>query len=86
MRDNMTLFECITESQTPSRVMNYDSPPAQCNCERSELLICKVHQFGLECIKHCARRQIRIPFRDFFDHFGIVIFGIFFSILYSVIL
>ena len=22
--------------------------------ERSELLICRVHQFGLECIKKCA--------------------------------
>ena len=24
------------------------------NCERSELLICKVHQFGLGCIKNCV--------------------------------
>ena len=23
-------------------------------CERSELLICQVHQFGLGCIKNCA--------------------------------
>ena len=23
-------------------------------CERSELLICRVYQFGLECIKNCA--------------------------------
>ena len=25
------------------------------HCERSELLICKVDQFGLGCIKNCAR-------------------------------
>ena len=35
-------------------------------CERSELLIWQVHQFGLGCIKNCAHRPIRIPFRDFF--------------------
>ena len=39
------------------------------NCERSELLICKVHQFGLGCIKNCAHWPIRIPFRDFFVSF-----------------
>ena len=38
-------------------------------CERSELLICKMHQFGLGCIKNCARLPIRIPFRDFFVSF-----------------
>ena len=26
------------------------------DCERSELLICKVHQFGLGCIEICAAR------------------------------
>ena len=25
------------------------------NCERSDLRICKVHQFGLGCVKNCAR-------------------------------
>ena len=28
---------------------------AEVNCERNELIIFKVHRFGLECIKNCAR-------------------------------
>ena len=41
-------------------------------CERSELLICKVHQFGLGCIKNCASWPFRIG-RMF--HSGIVTDG-----------
>ena len=26
--------------------------------ERSELLICRVHQFGLECVKNCALQGV----------------------------
>ena len=55
-------------------------------CERSELLICKVHQFGLGCIKNCAHcDQSENHFGTSLYHFGVVIFGTS-LILYSVIL
>ena len=55
-------------------------------CERNELLICKVHQFGLGCIKNCAHaNQSEYHFGTSLIHFGVVIFGNF-MILYSVLL
>ena len=53
------------------------------NCERSELLICKVHQFGLGCIKNCARRPIRKPFRDFFYPFRGRYIRYFFNLIFG---
>ena len=55
-------------------------------CERSELLIRKVHQSGLGCIKNCARiDQPEYHFGTSLIHFGVVIFGTS-LILYSVII
>ena len=80
-----------------STTFTAESPPAQGqyssnvvpvinNCKRSELLICKVHQFGIGCIKNGAHSPTRIPFRDFFvsfrrgqiRYFFYLIFGYFF--------
>ena len=45
-------------------------------CERNELLICKVHQFGLGCIKKCVHaNQSEYHFGTSLIHFGVVIFG-----------
>ena len=55
-------------------------------CERNELLICKVHQFGLGCVKNCVHaNQSEYHFRTSLIHFGVVIFGNS-MILYSVLL
>ena len=51
-------------------------------CERNELLICKVHQVGLGCIKNCVHaNQSEYHFGTSLIHFGVVII-----ILYSVLL
>ena len=31
--------------------------------ERNELLICRVHQFGLECVKNCALQGAEFAWR-----------------------
>ena len=55
-------------------------------CERNELLICKVHQFGLGCIKKCVHaNQSEYHFGTSLIHFGVVIFGNS-MILYSLLL
>ena len=54
-------------------------------CERGELLICKVHQFGFGCVsKTVDVDQSEYHFGTSLIHFGVVIFSTS-LILYSVI-
>ena len=48
-------YRCLVFAGLGVSYLDQNVPVFISYCERSELLICKVHQFGLGCIKNCAR-------------------------------
>ena len=44
----------VTRGNSPALPLSATASTYFIYCERSELLICQVHQFELRCIKKCA--------------------------------